>query len=350
MTFHKWFVSCLMLITTTSAVLPSAFAATETATPSYTLTISNPSPSQGEKVEVVIKGHELKDLYAYELNVDFDPALLTLKTATTQIPGFSVPYVVKDNHIQLAHTRVGKVDGDSGDQTLYTLVFEAIGQGKAEMSLSKVKSVDSHLASTNQQPDAKAEFRIDSSLPFDDLGDFSWAEDAIAYLAGKGVVNGTGDRVFSPELLVSRADYVVLLMRALNLKGAAGAQFGDVEQGKYYEEAINTARDLGIVQGDENNFFHPQASVTREDMMVLTERALAKVTKLASQQDAAALQPFNDVSDISDYALNSVSTLVKLGLVHGYGDGIHPKDSTNRGQAAMLIYNILKKPDLLPKK
>lgn len=350
MTFHKWFVGCLMLITTTSAVIPSAFAANESITPSYTLTVSNPTPSKGDKVEVVVKGHELKDLYAYELNVDFDPSRLTFKSATTQIPGFSVPSVVKDNHIQLAHTRVGKVDGDSGDQTLYTLVFEAIGQGKAELSLSKVKSVDSHLASTNQQTEVQAEFRIDSDLPFDDLGAFSWAEEAITFLADKGVVNGTGDRVFSPALPVSRADYVVLLMRALNLKGGAGAHFADVEQGKYYEEAIHTARELGIVQGDENNQFHPQASVTREDMMVLTERALTKVTKLVSQQDAAVLQPFNDVSDISDYALNSVSTLVKMGLVHGYGDGIHPKESTNRAQAAMLMYNIMKSPDVLASK
>jgi hypothetical protein len=349
MRFQKWFVGCLMLVTTTSAVIPSAFAATETGVPSYTLAVSNSSPSKGEKVEVVIKGHELKDLYAYELNVDFDPKLLTLKSAATSIPGFSVPYIVKDNHIQLAHTRVGKVDGDSGDQTLYTLTFEAIAQGPSEMTLSKVKLVDSHLVSTDQQVNVKADFQTDSSSPFDDLGDFSWALEAVNYLAEKGIVNGTGDRVFSPESAVSRADYVVLLMRALNLKGTAGAHFEDVEQGKYYEEAIHTARELGIVEGDDNNLFHPQSSVTREDMMVLTERALSKVTKQASPADEAALQPFNDVSDISDYALNSVSSLIKQGLVHGYGDGIHPKDTTNRAQAAVLIYNIVKSPDLLKK-
>lgn len=58
--------------------------------PSYTLTVLTEKPSKGENVEVLIKGHQLKDVYAYEINLDFNPKQLKLKEATTEIPGFSV--------------------------------------------------------------------------------------------------------------------------------------------------------------------------------------------------------------------------------------------------------------------
>lgn len=312
-------------------------------TPSYTLTVLTEKPSKGENVEVLIKGHQLKDVYAYEINLDFNPKQLKLKEATTEIPGFSVTPIVKENHIQLAHTRIGRTKGDDGDQILYKLKFEAIDEGEAELAIGKVKLVDSILASTDQQSNAKVAVQVDDLFPFDDLGDFSWAKTAIAFLADKGIVNGTAERIFSPEQPVTRADFVVLLMRALEVKGKgkAEARFDDVQEGVYYDEPISAARSSGIVEGDEYNNFHPRSSVTREDMMTLTARTLKALSKLPASKGTSLADTFNDVSDISDYALDSVTTLVEMGLVQGYGQGIHPKEFTNRAQAAMLIYNLL---------
>jgi hypothetical protein len=340
-TLSKWLLCCLILMFTTSMATSGVLAASTADSPSYTLTISSDKLSKGETVEVVVKGHQLKDVYAYEINLDFDPSLLKLKDATTDIPGFSVTPIVKGTHIQLAHTRIGRVKGDDGEQILFKIKFEAISQGKAELAIDKVKWVDSVLASTVQQSDSKVAVVIDSLFPFDDLSDFGWAKTAIAFLAEKGIVNGTSERTFSPGQPVTRADFVVLLMRALEVKGSTGKRFDDVQQDVYYDEPISAARSLGIVEGDENNNFHPKYSVTREDMMTLTARTLRALNKLPASKGTSFSDTFSDAMEISDYALDSVITLVELGLVQGYDHGVHPKESTNRAQAAMLIYNIL---------
>ena len=154
-------------------------------------------------------------------------------------------------------------------------------------------------------------------------------------------MNGTAERTFSPAQPVTRADYVVLLMRALDVKGGAGERFDDVKQGEYFDEHISAARSLGIVEGDEHNNFNPRASVTREDMMTLTARTLKALNKLPASKETSLADTFKDTSDIADYALQSVTTLVEMGLVDGYDEGIHPKETTNRAQAAMLIYKLL---------
>jgi hypothetical protein len=48
----------------------------------------------------------------------------------------------------------------------------------------------------------------------------------------------------------------------------------------------------------------------------------------------------NDTADISGYAADSVAALVRAGLVHGYENGIHPKEATTRAESAVLLYNL----------
>lgn len=175
---------------------------------------------------------------------------------------------------------------------------------------------------------------------FEDVDAYDWAKQAVQALAARGIVNGTSESTFSPEQPVTRVDFVVLLMRALELKGDSGTRFADVQEGSYYDEPLAAARSLGIVEGDDNNEFHPQSAVTREDMMVLADRALQASGRIPAGGELSSLGEFTDTQDISTYAINSVANLVRYDLAHGYDQGIHPKETTNRAQAAVLIYNI----------
>lgn len=175
---------------------------------------------------------------------------------------------------------------------------------------------------------------------FDDIASVDWAKKQIEVLASKGIINGIADSQFSPSKQVTRADFLVLLVRTLNLQGPVGDRFDDVEAGSYYDEASRIARGMGITDGSGDHDFNPHASITREDMMVLTDRALRMTEKLTIDASPAELGSFSDASDISGYAANSVAALVKTGLVDGYGGGIHPKETTTRAEAAKLMYSI----------
>ncbi|OMF26538.1 hypothetical protein BK133_20500 [Paenibacillus sp. FSL H8-0548] len=177
---------------------------------------------------------------------------------------------------------------------------------------------------------------------FDDIASLDWAKKKIEVLASKGIINGISDKLFAPRKSVTRADFLVLLMRTLELDASQGMgnQFADVKESDYYSDALRIARGLGIAEGKGNNLFMPHESITREDMMVLTERTLRIAKQLSMDSNQEQLSKFNDRAKIADYAVESVAALVQLGLVQGDGNAIQPKGTTNRAQAAVLMYNI----------
>jgi len=105
---------------------------------------------------------------------------------------------------------------------------------------------------------------------FADLGSIEWARKAIEVLASKGIINGTGGNAYSPSLNVTRADYLLLLVRTLGLWAETEDNFDDVKPGTYYYEAVGIAKKLGITTGVGNNRFNPKENISRQDMMVLT--------------------------------------------------------------------------------
>ena len=176
---------------------------------------------------------------------------------------------------------------------------------------------------------------------FEDVAALDWAKGQIGTLASKGIINGTSDNQFSPEQEVTRADFLVLLVKTFGLQGELGETFADVTAEKYYSDAIRIARKLGITFGDGNNRFNPNAKITREDMMVLTNRALKAAGKqLLTDASVDSIAHFTDKATIAGYAAESVNALVQAGLIHGFDNAVQPKDTTTRAQAAVLIYNL----------
>ncbi|CAH1200208.1 hypothetical protein PAECIP111891_01555 [Paenibacillus allorhizoplanae] len=175
---------------------------------------------------------------------------------------------------------------------------------------------------------------------FDDLQSVQWAQKQIEVLASKGIVNGMSETHFDPSQAITRADFLVLLARTLELHGDLGAAFSDVPQDAYYSESLRIARGLGITDGVGDNQFNPRDPITREDMMVLTARALTQTGSLANSTALGALDQFEDAGLVSSYAATSIATLVKNGLVQGYNQAIHPKETTTRAETVVLMYNI----------
>lgn len=183
-----------------------------------------------------------------------------------------------------------------------------------------------------------------SSSGFQDLDSkYSWATEAINELYAEGIIKGTSDTTFSPGINITRADFVVLLVRALGLEAEAGSNFADVSQGTYYYEALGIAKKLGIINGTDGNSFNPKGEISRQDMMVIAARALKAVNKLSASGSAGELSSFTDGAKVAKYAVDSVAALIKEEIVQGDGKFINPAGTATRAEAAVLIYRILKK-------
>lgn len=178
---------------------------------------------------------------------------------------------------------------------------------------------------------------------FSDLDIVKWAKNPIEVMASKGIINGTSPMTYSPMANITRADYLVLLIKTLDLKADVDDNFDDVTPGAYYYEAVGIAKKLGITNGVESNRFGPKEHITRQEMMVLTFRALEKFKELKVASDTTVLNRFSDRGDIDAYALESLATLVKEGLISGSGDRLNPKATSNRAEAAVILYRIYNK-------
>ena len=180
---------------------------------------------------------------------------------------------------------------------------------------------------------------------FADIGDYAWAEDAINSLADEGIIKGTSANTFSPAANITRADFAVLLVRAFKLASESEENFADVSSSDYFARELAVARNTGLVGGIGENKFAPRNNITRQDMMVIVYRALEQINKKPSPVGEggplAVDEAFADYPTVSDYAKDAVSTLVNAGLVNGKNGLIASTDYTTRAEVAVLIKRIL---------
>ncbi|MDD4046998.1 MAG: S-layer homology domain-containing protein [Bacteroidales bacterium] len=181
----------------------------------------------------------------------------------------------------------------------------------------------------------------EGSLYFKDVDkSYSWAASQINYLLEEGVVNGTGNNNYSPAQNVTRGDFMLMLYRALELTATDRGNFSDVPKDSYYNKAIAVAKSLGIAKGYKDKFM-PAAGITREDAMVLVDRALIIEGKRLSAGKDSDLYTFKDRKSVSDYAVTSVATLVKAGIIQGSNSYLNPKSMISRAEMAVILYKVL---------
>ena len=86
-----------------------------------------------------------------------------------------------------------------------------------------------------------------------------WAKQAVEAMVARDMIKGISDDSFAPAPSITRADFITLLVRALELKSSdpSTASFSDVQPAAYYAQAVAIAKELGIATGFEDNTFKP---------------------------------------------------------------------------------------------
>ena len=114
--------------------------------------------------------------------------------------------------------------------------------------------------------------------PFTDVSADAYYYKAVLWAVENGVTSGTSATTFSPDATVTRAQTVTFLWRSAGQPAADGpyGDFGDVEQGAYYETAVSWAAENGITGGTGEGMFSPSASCTRGQIVTFLYRHLGK--------------------------------------------------------------------------
>ena len=166
-----------------------------------------------------------------------------------------------------------------------------------------------------------------------------WAAEAIAYCAEKGIMNGTGEGAFSPDVTASRAMLAkVLYALAGQPSGEGKNAFTDVESGAWYADAVAWASESGIVTGSEGKFM-PDASLTREQLAVMLwryERGCGRGTERAELS-------FADTDAISPWAAEAVEWAFGAGVLRGSDGRVMPQKEATRAELAQVFFNLFAK-------
>jgi len=139
---------------------PAAVAAAPTATLAISATPA--SVAVGDTVTATITATGVTDLYAYDLDLTFDPALLRIDASGATGPqgGFTTA-TAGNGTATVTHTRLGTSPGLSGAPlTLAVVTFTALGSGTATVALPTARLVSSTQDVTRLTPAASAVVRI----------------------------------------------------------------------------------------------------------------------------------------------------------------------------------------------
>ncbi len=175
---------------------------------------------------------------------------------------------------------------------------------------------------------------------FTDLADVEWAEEYIEGLAAAGVVSGRGDGIYAPLDNVTRAEFLMMLVKALGIDTTgATCDFPDVIAGEWYYEAVAAGTSFGLASGYGDGNFGTTDLITRQDAAVMLNNAITKSGKTLEEINESI--DFADKADISDYAADDVDVLVKAGILSGSNGSFMPKSNTTRAEAAVMISKIM---------
>lgn len=175
------------------------------------------------------------------------------------------------------------------------------------------------------------------SLPFVDVAAEDWYGDAVAAVYARGLMTGTAEDTFAPELAATRGMVVSILHRLAGSPTMNAEVFADVAMDDWYGQAVAWAASEGIASGTSAETFSPNAAVTREQLAAL-------LCNFAAQQgvDTTArsdLSNFDDAATVSDWAQDAVSWAHAEGLIAGTSaTTLSPQGEATRAQlAAMLV-------------
>ena len=178
------------------------------------------------------------------------------------------------------------------------------------------------------------------ALPFTDVNDDDWFYDVVRYVYEQGLMTGTSDTEFSPDLTTTRGMIVSILNRLEGGPIAESAGFTDVADGDWYADAVNWAASEGIVAGYEDNTFRPNDPITREQLAaMLMNYAAWKGEDVSARAD---LSSYNDAASVSSWAAETVQWAVAEGLISGMpGNLLEPQGSATRAQVAAILERFL---------
>ena len=132
---------------------------------------------------------------------------------------------------------------------------------------------------------------------YSDVSSSDWYNNAISTLSNLGVITGYEDGTFRPNASISRAEFVTIATRFFDYTAEYEGTFSDVSYSSWYADFVQAAVDMGLVNGYENGTFRPNASITRAEAVAIVNRVLLRRPDAEHLLSWAVMNTFSDNAD-----------------------------------------------------
>ena len=122
--------------------------------------------------------------------------------------------------------------------------------------------------------ESRAEFWSQTSS-YSDVEADDWFNNAICTLSNAGIINGYNDGTFKPNGKITRAEFATIASRFFEYADEnIENPFSDVEEGAWYYKYIMAASEMGLINGYPDGTFGPEKLITRAEAVTIVNRTL----------------------------------------------------------------------------
>ncbi|MCP3745811.1 Ig-like domain-containing protein [Paenibacillus sp. A3M_27_13] len=184
---------------------------------------------------------------------------------------------------------------------------------------------------------------VSADKKFKDLENH-WARKDVEMLANKLIVKGVQPDIFEPNRAVTRAEFVSMLVRGLGMQEKPLTKsFTDMKENAWYAGSVGAAVEAGLIRGYGDQSFGPERLITREEIVVITEKAVHYAQTLnADPTNEKYKETYSDASTVSPWAQDAMAQATEQGLIKGVSpDLLAPKQQAARAEATSIIKRFL---------
>ncbi len=179
-----------------------------------------------------------------------------------------------------------------------------------------------------------------SILGFNDVKRSDWFCNAVIYSVENKLFNGTSATTFSPNVSITRGQFITIIGRNSGIDGTTPATtgFGDVSANFYYAPYIAWAANNDIVKGMTATTFAPDAAISREDLVTILYRYAEAKNITVSGATGKTIADFSDGGNVDSWATEAMNWAVEHGIINGDEQGkLNPRSYTIRAEAAKIM-------------
>ena len=176
-----------------------------------------------------------------------------------------------------------------------------------------------------------------TTLPFEDVSENDWYYDEVSYVYFNGLMNGVKETVFDPNGETTRAMMATVIYRMAGAPSVEGMEnpFTDLIEGSWYYDAVVWGYNAGVIKGTTDTTFSPDVAVTREQLVTLLYRysgAEAVEADLSAFADASAVSVYAEEAMAWAIANGIVTGSTEAGTLY-----LRPTTGATRAQIAAIL-------------